>query len=75
MPPRVGEEQAVNSEKNSYRALNFREVNRGPDFIGWWRRTEMFVFGWGKEVLRSSNRDRYFSDIYFENDWDPLFDF
>jgi hypothetical protein len=20
----------------------------------------MFVFGWGKEVLRSSNRDRYF---------------
>jgi hypothetical protein len=32
----------------------------------------MFVFGWGKEVLRSSNRDRYFKNLSFENDWDPL---
>jgi hypothetical protein len=35
----------------------------------------MFVFGWGKEVLRSSNWDRYFNDIDLENDRDPLFDF
>jgi len=32
----------------------------------------MFVFGWGKEVLRSSNRDRYFKNLSFENDWDPF---
>src|SRR5262245_33467279 len=32
----------------------------------------MFVFGWGKEVLRSSNRDRYFKNLRFENHWDPF---
>ena len=26
----------------------------------------------GKEVLRSSNRDRYFKNVCFENEWDPF---
>ena len=71
----AGARTGDNREKNSYRRLlNFREVNRGPHFIGWWRRTEMCVFGWGKEVLRLSNRDRYFKNLSVENDRD-LFDF
>ena len=64
----LGQEQGVTERK-----ILTGDETGGP--IGWWRWTEMFVFGWGKEVLRSSNRDRYFKNLNVEKRLGPVLDF